>query len=337
MSLAQDRIVRRGSDRLRSRILHAIRIQQANYAEELINNWVKTNCANPHGEPLSEAGVLLYSTSNLGDEIQSLAAASLLPARNILGFDRDWLRSASCSDNLPVMMNGWFGHYSKEWPPSLSISPIFQGFHIARQFLYSEQSINYLQRYQPIGCRDYTTVEGLASRGVKSYFSGCPTITFTAQPPVKRRGIYFVDCETGQPDGHIRSVYSLFCDIVPQEIRRQGKHITHNVPAWMAPLYGLKIRKAIQLLERYKRAELVVTSRLHCALPCLAYGTPCIFINHDIKTDERLNGLADFLYCANQPSDLADYPWKTPISKNKPPLANKIIEDVNTIIRSYKL
>jgi hypothetical protein len=32
-------------------------------------------------------------------------------------------------------------------------------------------------------------------------------------------------------------------------------------------------------LKRYATAKLVITSRIHCALPCLALGTPVIFIN----------------------------------------------------------
>ena len=36
---------------------------------------------------------------------------------------------------------------------------------------------------------------------------------------------------------------------------------------------------AENLLNKYARAKLVITSRIHCALPCLALGTPVIFIN----------------------------------------------------------
>ena len=41
---------------------------------------------------------------------------------------------------------------------------------------------------------------------------------------------------------------------------------------------GTKIEIA-NLLNKYARAKLVITSRIHCALPCLAMGTPVIFIN----------------------------------------------------------
>ena len=37
-------------------------------------------------------------------------------------------------------------------------------------------------------------------------------------------------------------------------------------------------RAAREALEDYQRAELVVTSRLHAMLPCLAFGTPVVYV-----------------------------------------------------------
>ncbi len=37
--------------------------------------------------------------------------------------------------------------------------------------------------------------------------------------------------------------------------------------------------KTRYLAEDYTRAKLVITSRIHCALPCLAMGIPVIFVN----------------------------------------------------------
>ena len=33
------------------------------------------------------------------------------------------------------------------------------------------------------------------------------------------------------------------------------------------------------LLERYKKAKVVFTSLIHCALPCIAMGTPVVFVD----------------------------------------------------------
>src|SRR5690606_30999823 len=40
-----------------------------------------------------------------------------------------------------------------------------------------------------------------------------------------------------------------------------------------------KFKMAETLLKKYAKAKLVITSRIHCALPCLAMGTPVIFVN----------------------------------------------------------
>src|SRR5690606_16492447 len=40
-----------------------------------------------------------------------------------------------------------------------------------------------------------------------------------------------------------------------------------------------KFEMAENLLKKYAKAKLVITSRIHCALPCLALGTPVIFVN----------------------------------------------------------
>lgn len=62
-----------------------------------------------------------------------------------------------------------------------------------------------------------------------------------------------------------------------------------------------KFEIADEMLKEYAKAELVITSRLHVAFPCLALETKNIFIIPSIKTEEkdvkrysgRLGGLDD--------------------------------------------
>ena len=58
---------------------------------------------------------------------------------------------------------------------------------------------------------------------------------------------------------------------------------------------------AKQKLASYGLAELVVTSRLHCALPCIALGTPVVFINDD-PNDIRFSGYQKLLTIHNKSS-----------------------------------
>ena len=59
--------------------------------------------------------------------------------------------------------------------------------------------------------------------------------------------------------------------------------------------YARKYEEAEALLRRYATAELVITSRLHCALPCRAMGTPVIFVHPNYYSDSRFDGLRDIL------------------------------------------
>ena len=42
-----------------------------------------------------------------------------------------------------------------------------------------------------------------------------------------------------------------------------------------------RFQLAKKLLDKYARAKLIISARLHGSLPCLAFNTPVIFINQD--------------------------------------------------------
>ena len=87
------------------------------------------------------------------------------------------------------------------------------------------------------------------------------------------------------------------------------------------------MRIADETLKRYEKYPLVVTSRIHCALPCLAMGTPAIFVRDregrvngrmSLCTDSgRIEGLADYFNTRGFDKDWhleADFPCEEPIS-----------------------
>ena len=49
------------------------------------------------------------------------------------------------------------------------------------------------------------------------------------------------------------------------------------------------------LLENYCKAKMIITTRLHCALPCISFGTDCIFIHKNYYVDGRFKGLESIL------------------------------------------
>ena len=57
-----------------------------------------------------------------------------------------------------------------------------------------------------------------------------------------------------------------------------------------------RLAEAERLVKMYAKASLVITSRIHCALPCLGLETPVIYLEkgNDIEESKcRLGGLSD--------------------------------------------
>lgn len=220
---------------------------------------------------------MTYSNSgNLGDHIQTIATEQFIKAEG--GVERDGL-SYYNGEPILLLMQGWFGNVKRHkhmFPPSNHIKPIFIGFHISdtkedREFYSSNNAINYFKKHEPIGCRDISTKLFLAKFGVETYFSRCLTTTFpTREKNPNKEKIFIVDCISDM--------------LIPPKILNRAEKLTHHALETETQLE--KEKKANLLLKRYKNeATLVITSRLHCALPCIAMGIPVIFIEdkHDIR------------------------------------------------------
>lgn len=68
-------------------------------------------------------------------------------------------------------------------------------------------------------------------------------------------------------------------------------YVTHECQLSVPHRERFELAKA--LLQRYANAKLVITSRIHAALPCLGLGTPVILIcPYDRK---RFDGIAELL------------------------------------------
>ena len=140
---------------------------------------------------------------NIGDYVQSLAAAQYFPEVNEF-INREQM-DAYDGERVKMILNGWFMHEPKNWPPSEKIQPLFVSFHINRPHLekmLTPQSVEYFKRHQPIGCRDHHTASQLRSKGVDAYYSGCLTTTLgkNFESGGARKGVLFVDVMHSIPD-----------------------------------------------------------------------------------------------------------------------------------------
>ena len=135
-----------------------------------------------YGVLIRENGV--GGKKNIGDYVQSIAQRQFLSDKETCFVDIEQLSSFDNKEKTNVVMNGWFMHNPKEFPPSDCINPLFISFHLtppAEKEFFTPQTIEYLKQYEPIGARDYLTVELMKRYGIKSYMSGCLTLTLGKQ------------------------------------------------------------------------------------------------------------------------------------------------------------
>jgi hypothetical protein len=241
-------------------------------------------------------GILTYAnTDNLGDEIQSLAALRLIPKPQYF-FNRDNLGEEGdrVETYASVVMNGWFGQNPEKWPPSDKIRPLLVSMHVTREkvaskagvraheFMLSPPLRKYLQVHGPVGARDLDTLRLLQEADIPAYFSGCLTLTLE-RPDVDRCEDMIVLAD---------APLSIMDDL--RSITRKPLFRTSHVGDPLKT-QAERMFRAQELLDLYARASCVVTARLHCALPCLAMGTPVLFVN--LASDGyRFAGLLDLLH-----------------------------------------
>lgn len=233
---------------------------------------------------------------------------------------------------------------------SMHISP-----GVAENML-SEKGIEYFKKHQPIGCRDLGTKRLLEAKGIEAYFSACLTLTLgqTYQNNPKGRNICFVDpyynraFKLRNPLEFLKRAFLLMKDYkviskINARMRREkslksllkltefyktystlftddllinAKYINHSVLENKFKNEQEKFAYADELLKTYSESQLVVTSRIHAALPSLAMNTPQIFVNSDFfeeKSDKgRFEGLIDFLNvveCSNSSLKPWNFAW----------------------------
>ena len=237
-------------------------------------------------------GLIVYiDTDNIGDDILSYAAYKLLPSVDYI-IDRERMDTflPNTNEYVKTIINGWFLKNKFNWPPSEYILPFFIGTHfssvpywgIKDEFLDSVGA-EYLKKYEPIGCRDNHTVEKLKKRGVDAYFSGCVTLSLERFENVRNtEKIILVDVS----DAVKKCVSKKYRDveIITHSIKPSNKE-NFNCFSW-----DERARRVEELLKKYQGAKLVITTRLHCALPCLALGTNVIMIKQNTHDYENRIG-----------------------------------------------
>lgn len=240
-------------------------------------------------------GLLVFKeTDNVGDDIQSYAASRFLPSVDCF-VDREHLNEFVTDDGdaVAVIMNAWYLHNKLSFAISPYIHPLYISMHFAEadclkigyDFLSEKVIKAFSQSKYGVGCRDISTIEILKKKGLKNtYFSGCLTLTLTPFNDVEKTNkVYCVDVDDS------------IADLISSNTDFEVIRTTHNITPEKSVDFNWEARKkrTEDLLRNYQGAKFVVTSRLHCALPCLAIGVP-VFL---VYRDDEINGkrISDYL------------------------------------------
>ena len=255
------------------------------------------------------------STDNLGDDLVTLAALQRLPRVDRV-LDADALDAPlpglKDDDQLALLAPGLFLRSSAHWPPERHIVPVCIGVHISEEDAWGlplstldGAGYDALLACAPIAARDVRTANRLARLKIPHTLTGCLSLTLE-HPAVRRSGV--VCCDVPE------EVVSLL-----REFRKDVTAVTHALTE-PSPDFDLRMENAKAMLTRYASAEMVFTRRLHCAMACLAVGTPVLLLYHEAYEDisrfapmdsmVRKQPVDDFLREVRQHGMPA--PWRNP-------------------------
>ena len=281
-------------------------------------------------------GLLYYKrTNNIGDEIQSIAAAHFLPRVDKLVYRDEKFRRVP--EGMTLIMNAFWRDKDILFSALQNINPILVAVHLDPLTLMENtiaERKTYFQTFGPVGTRDLATLKTLNEFGIPAKFSGCLTL-FINNPYKdipKRNVIYSVDLPR------------LYVGLLPTHVANSVQHITHEGRSQSG---STRFSLAYSLLERYAQAKVVVTTRLHVALPCVAMGTPVIFFNlktlHSATRNEqspRLSGLTGLFHHIDTYNmtlgqvkvTLEQFNWENPPPNPNPNLVQNLTRTARTIL-----
>ncbi|TGE33794.1 polysaccharide pyruvyl transferase family protein [Desulfosporosinus sp. Sb-LF] len=289
-------------------------------------------------------GLLVFQeTTNIGDDIQSFAAKRFLPQVDYM-IDRESLDLfvPEKREQIATIMNAWYMYRRYNWPPSPYIYPLLLSIHfsnvdysdylgIGSNFLEG-MGKEYLKNYGPVGCRDDSTLQLLKEKQISSYLSGCLTLTLSRNPEIVQGNyICLVDVDD-EIAGKVKAC------VKDREIKMISQTVNYN----KHPIsWETRFERVQALLNLYQGAACVVTSRLHCALPCLALGTPVLLINQNVNSDRFSNFLPFLNYTSKQKfmDDVYYYDFASPLPNKEDYLSTRkaLIEKCERFVNSVKM
>ena len=206
--------------------------------------------------------------ANSGDEVQGFPGIQFMPYLSE-HVDRE--------TGLPTAKghmfgNAWWGANFKLPDANENLDLLLLSVHFSGEGARVVQEnipwfLAYNDKKGHVGARDLHTLNFLRDLGIKTYFSGCFTLLTALQKSVEkvRNKIVVVDVDSSHLPSHVKSDHRLTV-------------LRANVPTANATSIFERSRYAFSLISLYSEAKVVITSRIHAALPASALGVPVIFV-----------------------------------------------------------
>lgn len=221
-------------------------------------------------------GNLIYNKRNgrlnLGDDIQILAVENMYREMHVNYRDVVRIEFSDLyiwdGEELIVPISFPIISYSNQMCItcfSEKIRPVFLALSILAESL-NEKDVEYLIRFSPIGCRDHHTYMIMKRYHIPAYLFGCMTMTFPKvwKEDINKKKVFCVD------------VSDKLAVNIPDKIR--GKCVFLSNAYDISEINGSPEKKAREMYDLFiNEAEMVITARMHVALPCFAAGIPTIF------------------------------------------------------------
>jgi len=170
-------------------------------ASRNLGDWIQTVAALRH---VARLGGLewTYDDPDMAVVLQRTAATWIDEERiaingkaHLAVLDRDFpWPAAHRFPERPVwaIYNGWFCHSAfgrmAAMPAPENLQPLLVSFHLARAEDLTGAVVEWLRKFEPVGCRDWSTVYWLANQGVQCFFSGCLTLTLASATAIGGEG-----------------------------------------------------------------------------------------------------------------------------------------------------
>lgn len=227
-----------------------------------------------------------YNTGNVGDDIQSLAARRFLPRVDYM-INRDFMNdfTADTTEEIKLIMNGWYSHQPNNFPlRNTQITPLLTSIYIddsVKEQFSSPENKAFFETYGPVGARSVDTQQYFEKQGIKSYLSGCLTLTLKADPSITK-GNFILALDLPN------EVFDKVARESKLPVIRMSADVIHG---YMSP--ESRLRAAEYYLYLYQAAQFVITTRLHATLPSLALGTPVLNLEIEGFESGRFSGLRE--------------------------------------------